>query len=131
MHKIKYYPDVALLLMRLVAGIGFILLLYPFAVYLMENGTGEAQMQDLIQATILFVGSVLLMLGLYSRWTAAVIVATTLVAGIMSLPPFGDLTFVMILQFLFIQLNNSLIPLSIWLIGAGKYALDYKLWKRV
>lgn len=108
-------PDVASLVLRVVLGVGYLQLVYP-----MVSGFSEASgwltVLAVVSIALFSLGSILIILGFWTRWVAALMVLyfifLTIVAG-----------WAVLLQ----KLIEIVILAAIWLIGSGKYSVDHKL----
>jgi len=119
MKKIKSNPDTAVLILRLIIGITYLeLLMLSFASF-------ELQLISALALIVYFLGSILLILGLFTRSISAIFVLFILFTDV----AFGH-----------INSLNSLVQVlldvriwtfvAIWLIGSGKYSLDYKFFNK-
>ena len=119
MKKIKSNPDTAVLILRLIIGITYLeLLMLSFASF-------ELQLISALALIVYFLGSILLILGLFTRSISAIFVLFILFTDV----AFGH-----------INSLNSLVQVlldvriwtfvAIWLIGSEKYSLDYKFFNK-
>jgi len=119
MFKIKSFSDIAVLLLRLVIGIKYLQLVYLSLNNIEFSNYSAAGLIQIISLVIFSIGSLLLILGLFGRWASGAFVVYFLLIAL----AFGYGRLV-------VQLLDVVVFASIWLIGSGKYSLDYKFFAK-
>jgi len=108
-------PDVAVLVLRIILGLGYLQMVYPMVTSFIGGGV-PLVILEVAGIAIFSLGSLLLMLGFWTRWVSVAMVAYFIV-----------LTFVAGWGVLLEKLIEIVILAAIWLIGSGKYSIDHKL----
>lgn len=125
MHTMKFrsMPDVATLVLRLALGLPVLIqLAFSFSSVIQSIQSSAILV---IVFIVLGLGSLLLALGLFTRWAAAAIIIYYVVSGI-SYSVSGQNALVLI-----VSLVATLAPfVAVFLIGGGKYSLDQKISNR-
>lgn len=115
MQKIKSMPDIAVLVLRIILGLGYLQMVYPMITSFV-GGDVPLMILEIAGIAIFSLGSLLLMLGFWTRWVSVLMVAYFVV-----------LTFVAGWGVLLQKLIEIVMLAAIWLIGSGAYSVDHKL----
>lgn len=121
MMKFKAMPDVGILILRLIVGLVIVgQLLFSISQVWASITTSHTLIIPLI---VLGLGSLLLALGLWTRWATAAVIIYYVVSGVMYMTA-GQPT-----SALLVTVLPTLAPyLAIFFAGGGKYSLDHKFY---
>lgn len=118
MNKTKSMPDVAVLVLRIILGLGYLQMVYPMVSSFTSSST-PIMVLEIAGIAIFSLGSLLLILGFWTRWIVVIMVAYFIV-----------LAFIAGWSVLLQKLIEIVILGAIWLINSGKYSVDHKLTMR-
>lgn len=105
----------ASLVLRIVLGVGYLQLVYPM-VSGFSDATGWLTVLAVVSIAIFSLGSILVILGFWTRWVVSIMALYFLVIAVI-------VGWTVLLQ----KLIEIVILAAIWLIGSGKYSMDHKL----